>query len=69
LLAGSGREGEAMALCAVLIERYPDDPRALHNLAVLEERAGLVDLAAEHRAVLGSRFPGYRAGADRPGPL
>jgi tetratricopeptide (TPR) repeat protein len=69
LLAGSAREEEAMALYAVLVERYPGDPRALHNLAVLEERAGRADLAAQHRASLASRFPEYRSGADRPGPL
>jgi tetratricopeptide (TPR) repeat protein len=69
LLAGSTREEEAMSLYALLVERYPDDPRALHNLAVLEERTGQGERAAQHRAELASRFPAYRPGAERPGPL
>jgi tetratricopeptide (TPR) repeat protein len=69
LLAGSTREAEAMSLYALLVEQYPDDPRALHNLAVLEERTGHGELAAQHRGELASRFPGYRPGTERPGPL
>lgn len=70
LLAGSGRREEAIALYARLVERYPDDPRVLHNLAVLEEQAGALESAAAHRATLAERFPHYRSGAaDRPGPL
>lgn len=70
LLAGSGRADEAIALYEELVARYPDDPRVLHNLAALEERAGRTDVAAAHRATLAERFPSYRPGApDRPGPL
>lgn len=70
LLAGSRRRDEAIALYEELVRRYPQDPRVLHNLAVLEAEAGRDGASARHRQQLGTRFPDYRAGArDRPGPL
>ena len=70
LLAGLGRSEEAVELYATLVARYPDDPRVLHNLAVMEARVGRTDDAARHQAELAHRFPDYRSGApDRPGPL
>lgn len=69
LLAASDRTDEAIALYTELVARYPDDPRVLHNLAVLEQNTGRLDEAAAHRARLAERFPDYRPGHDRPGPL
>lgn len=70
LLAGTQRREEAIMLYERLVQSYPQDPRVLHNLAVLEAEAGDVDASARHREQLTARFPNYRAGArDRPGPL
>lgn len=69
ILAGTGRIDEAIALYEALVARYPDDPRVLHNLAALEARAGRLEAAEAHRAQLAARFPAYRPGHDRPGPL
>ncbi len=67
-LAAMGRRDEAIELYRALVERYPDDPKGLHNLAVLEEQAGLVDAARAHRAELERRFPSYRPNETTPGP-
>lgn len=68
VLAAQGRLPEALDAYRTLVARYPDDPRVLHNLAVIERRLGLPE-AAEHEAEVARRFPTYRPGADRPGPL
>lgn len=69
LLVGQGRANEALDLYRVLVERYPGDPRVLHNLAVMEARLGDAESAERHRDALRSRFPDYAPGRDRPGPL
>jgi tetratricopeptide (TPR) repeat protein len=69
ILAGTGRVDEAIALYERLVARYPEDPRVLHNLATLEARVGRVEAATRHRSELAARFPDYRPGQDRPGPL
>ncbi len=70
LLAGLGRAEEARDVYATLVERYPDDPRVLHNLAVMEAQTGHAESATAHEEELARRFPDYRTGTrDRPGPL
>ncbi|MBX7194734.1 MAG: tetratricopeptide repeat protein [Sandaracinaceae bacterium] len=60
LLAASSREDEAIALYEQLVARYPEDPRLLHNLAILEQRQGRLEEARRHREELATRFPDYR---------
>lgn len=68
LLARHDRIDEAVELFTALVDRYPDHPRALHNLAVLEATRGDTEAAERHRAELARRFPRYRPGSDPQGP-
>ncbi len=69
LLLDEGRLDEAYALFVELVARYPDDARALYNLAFLEHLRGDAAASSRHRAELVERFPEYRPNADRAGPL
>ena len=69
LLREQGRLDEAQALFVDLVARYPDDARALYNLAFLEFLRGDEAASSRHRAELMERFPEYRPNSDRPGPL
>lgn len=62
LLAGEGRQAEAIALLRDGISRCPDDPKALNNLAELLARAGADVEARARYEDLVRRFPGYTVG-------
>lgn len=69
LLLRNGRVEEARELYRILVARFPNDPRVLHNLAVVEESLGNQETATAQRAELARRFPTYRPGApEPPGP-
>lgn len=62
LLGANGRHGEALALLAEAVRRFPMDPRVLNNLAELTARHG--DPAEARRLFdeLVRRFPTYEPG-------
>ena len=62
LLAASGRRGEAIALLRRAHAASPDDPKVLHNLAILLDDAGAHDEARVLLEELVSRFPAYEPG-------
>lgn len=68
LLARSGRVDEAITLLERAAERYPNDPRVRHNLAVLLETRD-PERARALREEVRRRFPDYRPDDPRAGPL
>ena len=68
LLARSERTDEATTLLERAVERYPHDPRVRHNLAILLDPRD-PERARALREEVERRFPDYRPGDPRAGPL
>ncbi len=57
-----GRTAEAMAILATAVDRFPDDPKVLGNLAEITARHGRREVALQLFQLLMARFPGYEVG-------